>query len=75
MVSCHSSIDSSLPASRIVSKAQWKLIKSISVGVKNEPNNYRIMEWSNNTVDFFKLLRSKLKFLQDNLILHEIHVQ
>jgi len=58
--SCRPSIDSALSVSRIGSNAQCKLIKSISVGLKNEPTNYRIMELSSNSVDFFKLLMDPL---------------
>jgi F-type H+-transporting ATPase subunit alpha len=54
--SCRPSIDSALSVSRIGSNAQCKLIKIISVGLKNELTNYRIMELSSNSFDFFKLL-------------------
>lgn len=52
--SCRPSIDSSLSASRIGSNAQCKLMKKITIGLKNEPTNYRIMELSSNSFDFFK---------------------
>ena len=44
--SCRPSIDSALSASRIGTNAQCRLIKVISVGLKNEPTNYRTMELS-----------------------------
>jgi len=72
--SCRPSIDSALPASRIGSNAQCKLIKSISVGLKNEPTNYRIMELSSNSVDFFKLLSINLMFFQDHLYISSINL-
>ena len=54
--SCRPSIDSSLSVSRIGSNAQCKSIKITSVGLKNEPTNYRIMELSSSSFDFFKLI-------------------
>ena len=54
--SCRLSIDSALSASRIGTNAQCRLIKVISVGLKNEPTNYRTMELSESSFDFIKLL-------------------
>jgi len=54
--SCRPSIDSALSVSRIGSNAQCRLIKVISVGLKNELTNYRIMELSQSSFDFVKLL-------------------
>ena len=56
--SCRPSIDSSSPVSRIGSNAQCKSMKIVSVGSKNEPTNYRIMELDSSSFDFFKLLSS-----------------
>ena len=41
---CRPAIDSGLSVSRIGSNAQCKLMKNVSVGIKNELTNYRIME-------------------------------
>ena len=71
--SCRPSIDSSLPAPRIGSNAQCKLIKIISVGSKNEPTNYRIMELSSNSFDFFNILSLNQIFFQDHLYISSIN--
>jgi len=50
-------IDSGLSVSRIGSSAQCKLMKVISVGIKNELTNYRINEFSNlNALERLRLL-------------------
>ncbi len=72
--SCRPSIDSALSASRIGSNAQCKSIKIISVGSKNEPTNYRIMELSSNSFDFFKLLSLNEMFFQDHLYISSINL-
>ena len=72
--SCRPSIDSALPVSRIGSNAQCKLIKIISVGSKNEPTNYRIMELSSNSIDFFKLLSLNHISFQDHLYISSINL-
>ena len=46
--SCRPAIDSGLSVSRIGSSAQSKLMKVLSVGIKNLLTNYRIMELSSN---------------------------
>ncbi len=71
--SCRPSIDSALPASRIGSNAQCKLIKVIPVGSKNEPTNYRIMELSSSSIDFFKPLSSNHISFQDHLYIPSIN--
>ena len=60
-------IDSGLSVTRIGSNAQCKLMKVISVGIKNELTNYRIMEFSENdgSIEGFKLLSLNLIFFQD----------
>merc|ERR1712152_79687 len=63
-----------LSVSRIGSNAQCKLIKIISVGSKNEPTNYRIMELSSNSFDFFKLLSLNQIFFQDHLYISSINL-
>ena len=65
-------LDSSLSVSRIGSNAQCKLMKVVSVGIKNELTNYRIMELSSNSFDFFKLLSFNLIFFQDHLSISSI---
>ena len=72
--SCRPSIDSALSVSRIGSNAQCKSIKIISVGSKNEPTNYRIMELSSNSFDFFKLLSLNQIFFQDHLYISSINL-
>ena len=72
--SCRPSIDSALSVSRIGSNAQCKSIKIISVGSKNEPTNYRIMELSSNSFDFFKLLSLNQIFFQDHLYITSINL-
>jgi len=49
------SIDSGLSVSRIGSNAQCKLIKIISVGIKNELTNYRMDDLASDSMDFLKL--------------------
>ena len=56
IISYRPAIDSALSVSRIGSNAQCRLIKVISVGLKNELTNYRIIELSSSSFDFFKLL-------------------
>ena len=72
--SCRPSIDSALSVSRIGSNAQCKSIKIISGGSKNEPTNYRIMELSSNSFDFFKLLSLNQIFFQDHLYITSINL-
>ena len=40
---------------KIGTNAQCRLIKVISVGLKNEPTNYRTMELSQSSFDFINL--------------------
>jgi hypothetical protein len=72
--SCRPSIDSALSVSRIGSNAQCKSIKIISVGSKNEPTNYRIMELSSNSFYFNKLLSLNEMFFQDHLYISSINL-
>jgi hypothetical protein len=72
--SCRPSIDSALPASRIGSNAQCKLIKIISVGSKNELTNYRITEASSTSIDFLKLISLNTIFFQDHLYISSINL-
>ena len=72
--SCRPSIDSALSVSRIGSNAQCKSIKIISVGSKNEPTNYRIMELSSNSFYFNKLLSLNQMFFQDHLYISSINL-
>ena len=71
--SCRPSIDSSLSVSRIGSNAQCKSIKIISIGTKNEPTNYRIMDLSSSSFDFFKPLSLNQIFSQDHLYISSIN--
>ncbi len=72
--SCRPSIDSALSVSRIGSNAQCKSIKIISVGSKNEPTNYRIMEFSSNSFYFNKFLSLNQMFFQDHLYISSINL-
>jgi len=67
-------IDSALSVSRIGSNAQCRLIKVISVGLKNELTNYRIIELSSSSFDFFKLLSLNQIFVQDHLYISSINL-
>jgi hypothetical protein len=62
--SCRPAIDSGLSVSRIGSSAQSKLMKVLSVGIKNLLTNYRIMELSSH-----KLLSLNISFYQDHLLI------
>ncbi len=72
--SCRPSIDSALSVSRIGSNAQCRLIKVISVGLKNELTNYRTMELSQSSFDFIKLLSLNQMFFQDHLFISSINL-
>lgn len=61
------SISSALSVSRIGSNAQCKLIKIISVGLKNELTNYRLL--NNNEIN---LLTLNQIFFQDHLYINSI---
>lgn len=65
-------IDSSLSVSRIGSSAQCKLIKLLSIGIKNELTNYRIMELNNNSILFIKLVTLNCIFIQDHFFISSI---
>ena len=67
-------IDSALSVSRIGSNAQCRLIKVISVGLKNELTNYRTIELSSSSFDFFKLLSLNQIFFQDHLFISSINL-
>ena len=72
--SCRPSIDAGLSVSRIGSNAQCRLIKVISVGLKNELTNYRTMELSQSSFDFIKLLSLNQIFFQDHLFISSINL-
>ena len=65
---CRPAIDSGLSVSRIGSNAQCKLMKTLSVGIKNELTYFRIMELSN--VDFSISLNNI--FCQDQMFISAI---
>jgi len=67
--SCRPAIDSGLSVSRIGSSAQCKLMKVISVGIKNELTNFRINEFSNlHSISRLRLAHLNLIFKQDYLL-------
>jgi len=72
--SCRPSIDSALSISRIGSNAQCKIIKILSVGLKNELTNYRIMDFSSNSFYFNKSLSLNQMFFQDHLYISSINL-
>ena len=63
-LSSRPAIDSSLPATRIGSYAQSKLIKPVSAGIKNELTNYRIS--TNNSLEYARLTCPNHISLQDH---------
>jgi hypothetical protein len=69
---CRPAIDSGLSVSRIGSNAQCKLMKTLSVGIKNELTyfRYRIMELSN--VDFSISFSLNNIFCQDQMFISAI---
>ena len=71
--SCRPSIDSSLSVSRIGSNAQCKLVKVISIGLKNELTNYRIIELSTKTLDYIRLPTLNNTPFQDHLFISSIN--
>ena len=62
-------IDSGLSVSRIGSNAQSKLMKVISLGIKNELTNYRLEDLDSESLDFLKLSSLNLIFYQDYLLI------
>ena len=72
--SCRPAIDSGLSVSRIGSSAQSKLMKVLSVGIKNLLTNYRIMESSSSSSELSsnKLLSLNISFYQDHLLISPI---
>ena len=76
--SCRPAIDSGLSVSRIGSSAQSKLMKVLSVGIKNLLTNYRIMELSSHSSSSstsnasLKLLSLNISFYQDHLLISPI---
>ena len=67
-------IDSGLSASRIGSNAQCKLMKVISLGIKNELTNYRLEDLSIDSLDFLKLCSLNLIFYQDYLLISSLEM-
>jgi len=63
------SIDSGLSVSRIGSNAQCKLMKVISLGIKNESTNYRLEDLAIDSLSNFKLRTSNIIFYQDYLLI------
>ena len=67
-------IDSGLSVSRIGSNAQCKLMKVISLGIKNELTNYRIEDLASDSMDFLKLCSLNLIFYQDYLLISSLEI-
>lgn len=68
-------IDSALSVSRIGSNAQYKIIKLISIGLKNELTNYRIIELSSSSdssIIKHKLIILNSIYYQDHLYISSI---
>ena len=68
------SIDSGLSVSRIGSNSQCKLMKIISLGIKNELTNYRLDDLSNDSIDSYKLCSLNLIFYQDYLLISSFEI-
>ena len=67
-------IDSGLSVSRIGSNAQCKLMKVLSLGLKNELTNYRFKDLSIDSLDFLKLQSLNLIFYQDYLLISSLEL-
>jgi len=67
-------IDSGLSVSRIGSNAQCKLMKIVSLGIKNELTNYRLDDLSSDSLDFLKLRTLNLIFYQDYLLISSLEL-
>ncbi len=67
-------IDSGLSVSRIGSNAQCKLMKVISLGIKNELTNYRMDDLASDSLDFLKLCSLNLIFYQDYLLISSLEI-
>jgi F0F1-type ATP synthase alpha subunit len=67
-------IDSGLSVSRIGSNAQCKLMKVISLGIKNELTNYRLADLASESMDFLKLCSLNLIFYQDYLLISSLEI-
>lgn len=67
-------IDSGLSVSRIGSNAQCKLIKVLSIGIKNELTNLRIIDLNSYSLEFYKLLTLNNIFFQDHLYISSINL-
>ena len=75
-LSARPSIDSSLSVSRVGGKAQCKLIKLISAGIKNElttlRNNYNNASNNASSIEYDRLIALNHIFYQDHLSISEI---
>lgn len=67
-------IDSGLSVSRIGSNAQCKLMKVLSLGIKNELTNYRMEDISIDSLDFLKLCSLNVIFYQDYLFISSLEM-
>ncbi len=67
-------IDSGLSVSRIGSNAQCKLMKVISLGLKNELTNYRLEDVIIDSLVFMKLCSLNIIFYQDYLLIYSIEM-
>jgi proton translocating ATP synthase F1 alpha subunit len=67
-------IDSGLSVSRIGSNAQCKLMKIVSLGIKNELTNYRLEDLASESLDFLKLCSLNLIFYQDYLLISSLEI-
>ena len=67
-------IDSGLSVSRIGSNAQCKLMKAVSLGIKNELTNYRLEDQATDSLDYEKLCCLNLIFYQDYLLISSLEL-
>lgn len=67
-------IDSGLSVSRIGSNAQCRLMKVMSLGIKNELTNLRLDDVASDSVDFLRLQSLNCMFYQDYLLLSSLEI-
>jgi F0F1-type ATP synthase alpha subunit len=67
-------IDSGLSVSRIGSNAQCKLMKIVSIGIKNELTNYRLEDLGVDSIEYIKLNSLNLIFYQDYLFISSLEI-
>lgn len=67
-------IDSALSVSRIGSNSQCRLLKSVSLGIKNELTNYRLTTLDSTSLAYFKLAALNTIYYQDYLLVSSVEL-